>query len=85
MTSPAVQLDLFQTEAHLTRIEPAKNMFRFYALQIASDLFGGYALTRSWGRIGRSCTIRVELYQDEVSAVEALADRLKAKRARGYR
>ena len=78
------QLDLFPTTAHLTCIEPAANMRRFYALQIASDLFGGYALTRSWGRIGRSCTVRVELHDTESAAIGALQAWQDRKRRRGY-
>lgn len=41
------QLKLFPTEAHLTRIEPAANQERYYHLDVALDLFGGFALTRS--------------------------------------
>ena len=80
-----MQLDLFPTEAHLTRIEPAENMRRFYALQIAPDLFGGYALTRSWGRIGRSCTVRIELHDTESAAIGALQVWRQRKRRRGYK
>ena len=78
------QLDLFPIEAHLTRIEPAENMRRFYVLQIAPDLFGGYALTRSWGRIGWSCTARIELHDTEGAAIGALQAWRDRKRRRGY-
>ena len=78
------QLDLFPTEAHLTRIEPAANMERFYALQIAPDLFGGFALTRSWGRIGRTCAVRIELHDTESTAIGALA-RWRGRGRRGER
>lgn len=36
----------------LTRIDRARNMARFYRLDIAPDLFGGVTLIRNWGRIG---------------------------------
>ena len=78
------QLDLFPTSAHLTRIELSANMQRYYALQIAPDLFGGYALTRSWGRIGRSCTARIELYDTESAAIGALQTWRDRKQRRGY-
>lgn len=78
------QLDLFSSAAHLTRIEPAANMRRYYSLQIAPDLFGGYALTRSWGRIGLSSAMRIELYEDEAAAIGALQVWYDQKVRRGY-
>ena len=80
----ARQLELFPTVVLLTRIEPVENMHRYYALQIAPDLFGGYALTRSWGRIGRSCTVRVELHGTESAAIGALQVWRDRKQRRGY-
>ena len=37
--------------AELHRLDPARNMFRFYRLAIEPDLFGGVRLLRQWGRI----------------------------------
>jgi hypothetical protein len=37
----------------LYRIDPARNMHRFYRLDIQPDLFGNQCLIREWGRIGR--------------------------------
>ena len=78
------QLEFFPGAAHLTRVEPAANMERFYDLEVAPDLFGGYALTRSWGRIGRSCTTWVELHETEAAALAALHAWRDRKRRRGY-
>ncbi|GLI95336.1 WGR domain-containing protein [Methylocystis echinoides] len=36
----------------LHRIDPAKNMHRFYRLDIAPDLFGRWCLVAEWARIG---------------------------------
>src|SRR4051795_12059649 len=36
----------------LRRVEPERNMARFYALMIERDLFGHVVLVRHWGRIG---------------------------------
>ena len=36
----------------LRRLEPARNVARFYALMIERDLFGHVVLVRHWGRIG---------------------------------
>ena len=37
---------------HLRRIDPARNMSRFYRLDVQPDLFGGVLLMKEWGRIG---------------------------------
>jgi predicted DNA-binding WGR domain protein len=37
---------------HLHRIDPARNMRRFYRLDVQPDLFGGFALVKEWGHIG---------------------------------
>jgi predicted DNA-binding WGR domain protein len=36
----------------LHRIDPVKNMRRFYGLDVRRDLFGQWCLIREWGRIG---------------------------------
>ncbi|MGO6922932.1 WGR domain-containing protein, partial [Rhizobium ruizarguesonis] len=37
---------------YIERIDPSKNMARFYARSIEPNLFGETSLVRSWGRIG---------------------------------
>jgi predicted DNA-binding WGR domain protein len=36
----------------LRRVDPLKNMRRFYRLDVQPDLFGQWCLIREWGRIG---------------------------------
>lgn len=36
----------------LSKIDPAKNMRRFYRLSVEPTLFGDFALVREWGRVG---------------------------------
>jgi len=38
--------------AYLEKHEPARNQYRFYALQVVPMLFEGWSLVREWGRIG---------------------------------
>jgi predicted DNA-binding WGR domain protein len=38
---------------HLIRIDPARNMRRFYRLDVQPDLFSGFAVVKEWGRIAR--------------------------------
>ncbi len=68
----------------LRRIDPARNMSRFYALDIVASLFGEAILVRRWGRIGSSGQ-RLEMWIDEPSSAQAALDRLvRAKTRRGY-
>lgn len=78
-------MNLFLTEAYLTRVSPEQNMRRFYMLHIVPDLFGGCSLVRSWGRIGSGGgSKRIEYYPYEGKAVDALIDWIKVKTKRGY-
>jgi predicted DNA-binding WGR domain protein len=58
---------------------------RFYSLMIERDLFGTIRLVRNWGRIGTKGQERVEIYDDEITAGQALEAVARAKRRRGYR
>lgn len=46
-----IQLDVFPTDVQMRRIDPARNMRRFYRLSVQRDLFGRSSLVREWGRI----------------------------------
>jgi predicted DNA-binding WGR domain protein len=37
---------------HLLHIDPARNMHRFYRLDVQPDLFGGVLLVKEWARAG---------------------------------
>jgi len=72
-------------EVALRRIDPTKNMSRFYAVAIERTLFGEWAVVRRWGRIG-SRGRSMETWFSEPSPALTCADRLQAaKRRRGYR
>jgi predicted DNA-binding WGR domain protein len=68
----------------LTRIDPARNMARFYVLSLAPTLFGEWLLVKEWGRIGQAGTVRTETQPDAETAAEALARQISVKRRRGY-
>lgn len=78
------QLDLFPASLRLTRIDPARNMRRFYRLALQPDLFGGCTLIREWGRIGRGGQIKREDFASEGQAVDALIALQQRKARRGY-
>lgn len=68
----------------LERREPAANMARFYVLSLEETLFGDTALVREWGRLGTSCSRRLQLFQARAQASEALESWLTRKLRRGY-
>jgi predicted DNA-binding WGR domain protein len=56
----------------LHRIDPEQGIRRFYSLMIERDLFGTVRLVRHWGRIGTNGQERVEIYDDDITAGQAL-------------
>ncbi|MBX4864167.1 WGR domain-containing protein [Rhizobium sophorae] len=70
---------------YIERIDPSKNMARFYALSIEPNLFGGTSLVRSWGRIGSRGQQKIHVFDSEAKAVDLLLTLLRKKRSRGYR
>jgi predicted DNA-binding WGR domain protein len=68
----------------LDRLDPSCNMARYYVLSIEPSLFGDATLIREWGRIGRPGQRRIEFYENQSRAVEALETWLQRKRRRGY-
>jgi predicted DNA-binding WGR domain protein len=68
----------------LRRLDPSRNMRRFYQLDIEADLFGGVLLMKRYGRIGARGRIMAEHYGDEALARAALQKQAERKRRRGY-
>ena len=71
-------------QLHIERIEPARNMARFYSLSIEPSLFG-IALVRRWGRIGCPGRQRIEPMANEREAIACFLELARSKRERGYR
>ncbi|TGD61142.1 WGR domain-containing protein [Tabrizicola sp. WMC-M-20] len=84
MPDGSAQLEVFPTCLHLQRVDPARNMRRFYRMTIQRDLFGGASLVRVWGRIGTRGRQLVNTHADEGRAITALMALAEEKRRRGY-
>ena len=84
MPDGGIQLDVFPTDLHLRRVDPARNMRRFYGMTIQPDLFGGASLIRNWGRVGTRGRQFIDTHADEGSAISALMKLAEQKRRRGY-
>ena len=84
MLDSGAQFEIFPTDLHLRRVDPALNMNRFYRMTVQRDLFGGASLIRVWGRIGTTGRQKVDTHADEGRAVTALMTLAQHKRRRGY-
>ena len=69
---------------HLRRIDPDRNMARFYTMSVQPTLFGEWALLREWGRIGSAGRIVQRRFASEQEAALAMTAHLKARLAHGY-
>lgn len=70
---------------HLRRIDPSRNMRRFYTLAIQPTLFGGASVIRNWGRIGTNGQSMMETFDSDGDAASVSIRLERAKRRRGYR
>jgi predicted DNA-binding WGR domain protein len=68
----------------LHRIDPARNMHRFYRLDVQPDLFGAWCVVREWGQIGQGGQMRVVPYPTMTEAQAALDRQRRIKERRGY-
>ena len=68
----------------MRRIDPSRNMARFYVLSLQPTLFGETSLVRHWGRIGTRGREKIELFEKTADAASVL-DKLAARKLRrGY-
>jgi predicted DNA-binding WGR domain protein len=68
----------------MRRIDPGKNMARFYSMEVERDLLGRVVLVRRWGRIGTAGKIRLDEHKGEGEALASLHALQAAKRRKGY-
>ncbi len=69
----------------MRRIDPGKNMARFYSLEVERDLLGRVVLVRRWGRIGSAGKTRLDEHVGEGEVLAALQILHAAKSRKGYR
>ena len=68
----------------LHRTDPARNMHRFYRLDVQPDLFGEWCVVQEWGRIGQGGQVRVVPYPTMTETQAALDRQRRIKERRGY-
>ena len=69
----------------MIRVDPSKNMARWYEIDLQPGLFGDCSVTRYWGRIGAQGQ-KLETWLTTDVEAKAVADRLgRQKASRGYK
>lgn len=68
----------------LLRVEPTRNMSRFWSARLQPSLFEEVLLVRNWGRIGSRGQERSYWFSTRQAALAAFEKITNAKRRRGY-
>jgi predicted DNA-binding WGR domain protein len=68
----------------LYRTDSARNMHRYYRLDLQRDLFGQWCVIRAWGRVGRGGQTKIAPFPTCEVAQAALDHRRRMKERRGY-
>jgi predicted DNA-binding WGR domain protein len=71
---------------YLCRINPERDMKRFYEVSAYTDLLGFHVVERRWGRLGRAGEgqHQIDLHPSEDDALAALELLARRKIRRGY-
>ena len=72
------------TPRRFHRVDPTRNMARFYMLSLEPTLFGEIAVLRHWGRIGTGGQQKLSLHPTLTEAENVLARQIARRRRRGY-
>lgn len=74
----------WQQSIAFSLVVPEQNRYRVYRLTLTQDLFGNWALIRSWGRMGKTQRVQVSCFPRREDA-RKLADAIVRRRLRhGY-
>lgn len=71
-------------DIYLERVDASKNVARFYAVSVQTNLFGEQTLIRMFGRINKVGRAHLETFDDAESAELARAEIIRKKLKRGY-
>ena len=68
----------------MEKCDHARNLARFYQVDVQPTLFGDWAVISSWGRIGTYGRIRQDWFSSFPEAQSAQSQRIARKLRRGY-
>lgn len=60
----------WQDTLAFTLVDPERNRYRSYHLRLTRDLFGNWAIIRTWGRIGKYRREQVDYFRTVDEAME---------------
>jgi len=72
-------------QVKLKSIIPKQNRYRKYTVRIDRTLWGGYSVTRAWGRIGQRGRTKVDMFPDVETARAHMEKLVRLRLRRGYR
>ena len=75
----------FRQRVVLASVDPARNRARGYVLTWQPGLWGGGALVRTWGRLGRPGRSLTVVYDDREAAQATIVALLRRRVRHGYR
>jgi predicted DNA-binding WGR domain protein len=76
---------LYPFNLYCQRVDPSRNMARYYTLSIQTTLFGEAVVVRCWGRIGKCGGEKSDVFASEREAAVHFLELVRRKRRRGYR
>ncbi|MCY0154993.1 WGR domain-containing protein [Hoeflea alexandrii] len=71
-------------QLYIERIDPSKNMARYYVVSLSENLLREICVVRRWGKIGTRGQEKRHYFTRELDALKLLLDVLQTKRKRGY-
>ncbi|MFT9100289.1 MAG: WGR domain-containing protein [Zymomonas mobilis subsp. pomaceae] len=80
-------MDTLATIFHLEYIDPDRNMYRYYHLYLAPNLFKEWSLLQDWGRIGqrqKHSFRQIKIFSQYQQAKRLLDTIIHNKKKRGY-
>jgi predicted DNA-binding WGR domain protein len=68
------------------RVDPERNIRRWYTIAWGPTLFGNWAVVRSWGRVGTNwAQCKSEMFDDDEAAYTQAQALTQRRLRRGYR
>ena len=71
-------------DIELKLVDPSRNRHRHYAITETRTLFGEPCLVITWGRIGRRCRVRTEVFTSREDLAQRRDELLERRRQHGY-
>lgn len=71
-------------QLNLKSVKPDENRYRYYTMFVQQSLFGGFLLTKNWGRIGSKGRTAVAGFSSMKDLEKEVALILRTRQRHGY-